>query len=99
MTPRERAWRRRDIELTEAEYEAMLEAQGGVCALCGRPPTAKQALAPDHDHKTGRVRGLVCWTCNLKVIGTLDQYGPKRRWRVILRLADYFHHELDELAA
>ncbi len=90
MTPRERAWHRRGIELTEAGYAEMFAAQGGVCALCGRPPTARQALAPDHDHKTGRIRGLVCWECNKLILGTLDRYGPARRRRVIDRLWDYY---------
>lgn len=44
--------------LREGEYEALLAFQGGVCALCGKPSVRKR-LAVDHDHKTGRVRGLI----------------------------------------
>ena len=44
--------------LAEGEYDALLAFQGGVCALCGRPGVKKR-LAVDHDHKTGRVRGLI----------------------------------------
>ena len=54
---------RRKYGLTLAQYNRMLKAQGGVCKLCGRPPQ-KLALAVDHDHKTKRVRGLLCFTCN-----------------------------------
>lgn len=49
--------------LTEEEYAAVLAFQGGVCAGCGRPPNGIN-LAVDHDHKTGRIRGLLCWLCN-----------------------------------
>ena len=41
----------------------MLAAQRGVCAICGRPPKTRR-LAVDHNHKTGRVRGLLCPWCN-----------------------------------
>lgn len=49
--------------LSPDEYEALLEAQGGVCAICGNPP-AKRRLSVDHDHATGKVRGLLCFRCN-----------------------------------
>lgn len=44
--------------LEEGEYDALLAFQGGVCALCGKPGVKKR-LAVDHDHSTGRVRGLI----------------------------------------
>jgi len=47
------------------DYEFMLEIQKNRCAICGSEPTKKRALAVDHDHKTGQVRGLLCNTCNL----------------------------------
>ena len=46
-----------------AAYELMLAEQGGVCAICQQPPK-KQALSVDHDHTTGRIRGLLCQSCN-----------------------------------
>ena len=46
------------------EYEAILAAQGGVCAICGRPPSVRRKLDMDHDHKTMHVRGLLCVPCN-----------------------------------
>lgn len=49
--------------ITEADYNAMLAAQGGGCAICGNPPKTRR-LHVDHDHKTGRVRGLLCFRCN-----------------------------------
>ncbi len=70
--------------ITEAEYEAILFAQGGVCAICGRAKGISKALAVDHDHKLGSgreaVRGLLCTTCNHVVIG---RYGPEALQRAI----------------
>jgi hypothetical protein len=53
--------------ITIEEYEAMVIAQGGVCALCRKPPYGRRngsKLHIDHDHKTGRIRGLLCYHCN-----------------------------------
>lgn len=60
--------------LTEEDWTARLERQGGVCAVCKRPPS-NGTLHIDHEHKTGwkkmlpilrrnYVRGLACWHCN-----------------------------------
>jgi hypothetical protein len=50
--------------ITVEEYDAMLAAQGGGCAICGRPPRDDISLHVDHDHATGMVRGLTCFRCN-----------------------------------
>jgi hypothetical protein len=66
VTPAEKARARRLktlFNLTPEEYDRILAFQQGVCALCYRPP-GKTRLAVDHNHKTGLVRGLLCWTCN-----------------------------------
>lgn len=57
--------------LTVAEFDAMLAAQGGGCAICSsavNPDT--NSLAVDHCHSTGKVRGILCGLCN-KAIGLL----------------------------
>ena len=51
--------------LTDEDYEQMLAAQGGVCAICESPDPRASAWQVDHDHKTGRVRGLLCRPCNV----------------------------------
>lgn len=55
---------RRDFGITVEQYAEMLASQDGVCAICQKPPT-RVPLAVDHDHQTGRVRGLLCTACNL----------------------------------
>jgi hypothetical protein len=54
---------KRKYGLTIEEFDAMLAAQGGGCAICGYP----DADNVDHDHATGRVRGILCWNCNVGV--------------------------------
>ena len=54
---------RRNYGISLVEYNDLLESQGGVCAICGKPPK-KLALAVDHDHKTKHIRGLLCHRCN-----------------------------------
>ena len=55
---------RNKFGLTPAGYDALFEAQGGVCALCESPPTPGISLHVDHDHGTGEIRGLLCARCN-----------------------------------
>jgi Recombination endonuclease VII len=57
----------RKFNITLSEYNAILEAQGGVCAICGEPERSrrKSYLAVDHCHETGKVRGLLCNQCNV----------------------------------
>ena len=50
--------------ITLDDYNALLKKQGGTCAICKTAPTLKK-LFIDHDHKDGRVRGLLCSRCNL----------------------------------
>ncbi len=42
----------------------MLEAQGGGCFICGRPAREDSSLHVDHDHSTGAIRGILCFSCN-----------------------------------
>lgn len=54
--------------LTADDVNAMLVAQGGSCAVCS---THLERFDVDHDHATGKVRGLVCRRCNIR-LGALE---------------------------
>jgi hypothetical protein len=60
------------VGATPEHYHAQVEAQGDVCAICGKPEramnnagTAVRRLALDHNHTTGQLRGALCSPCNL----------------------------------
>ena len=73
-----RAWQQANMEhrrayqrkyrygIEPAEYERLWTTQKGCCALCDMPAgtAPKGALHIDHDHVSGRVRGLICLRCN-----------------------------------
>lgn len=51
--------------ITEEDFNRMVEEQSGVCAICSKKETVKGGrLSVDHDHITGKVRGLLCTLCN-----------------------------------
>lgn len=62
--------------LTSETFAGLLARQGGTCAICHQPETAiikgkPIRLSVDHDHRTARVRGLLCFRCNA-MIGTMN---------------------------
>lgn len=77
-----RSWLMSSYGITTEQYEAMLEAQGGVCAICGRPPKPERRLAVEHDHKTGRIHGLACHKCNHMLLGVHGR-DPEKYRRVV----------------
>jgi hypothetical protein len=72
---RDRAKVLRRHGLTPADYDTMLAKQGGVCKICGRGPQGDR-LHVDHDHATGKVRGILCVSCNT-TLGKLETYMAK----------------------
>lgn len=72
---RSRKWKSRldyilsDYRLTADEFHAMELRQNYLCKICGKPETAKRhaRLSVDHDHRTGKVRELLCSSCNYKL--------------------------------
>jgi hypothetical protein len=57
----------RTYGLSVADIDRMLAAQHGVCAICHTAP----AIHVDHDHRTGSVRGMLCFRCNA-ALGQFD---------------------------
>lgn len=55
---------KRRYNLTEEEYQNLLDSQNGTCAICKEIPVR---FVIDHDHSSGKVRGLLCDNCNLSV--------------------------------
>jgi hypothetical protein len=71
---------------TPEQYDSMLESQGGKCIVCGSDNLRHGViigLAIDHDHVTGKIRGLLCSNCNT-ALGMLGN-SPER----ILALYQY----------
>lgn len=59
---------KRNYGLTLADYDNMLEEQNGCCVICGKDESENgRRLNIDHDHKDGRIRGLLCNWCNLRL--------------------------------
>lgn len=74
--------------ITVDEYDGMHERQQGLCAICGNsePNVDKRTgepmrLSVDHDHETGRVRGLLCQKCN-RALGLLDDDVDRLKWAI-----------------
>jgi hypothetical protein len=63
------------------DIDALLDYYGYFCPLCSRPVT--EADAVDHDHKTGKVRGVLCQTCNI-TLGVLERGMP------VLKQSEYW---------
>jgi len=61
--------------LTTEQYTDLVNKQAGKCAICGEAPKTLRGLHIDHCHSTGKVRGLLCHTCNVG-IGALRE-DPK----------------------
>lgn len=82
--------------LTQEMFNDIVNSQNGVCAICNKIPIKisksmefRNTLYVDHNHKTGKIRGLLCQKCNVKLaaiedsmflasaIEYLNKYDPK----------------------
>lgn len=61
-----RNYLKRTYGLTLAQFDALLAAQGGVCAICGdsKSGTGRRSFSVDHDAVAGVIRGVLCGPCN-----------------------------------
>lgn len=89
---------KRKYSLSLEDYDALLQAQGGVCAACGHTETMVRRgranpLSVDHSHEDGHIRGLLCNRCN-RALGLL-----RDDWRTIQALLDYLRRDEERLVA
>jgi hypothetical protein len=73
-----RSYLKRKYGVTPEWYDETLAAQGGGCAICGRPPRDDISLHVDHDHRTGELRLLLCFLCN-NLLGDVDDDADRLR--------------------
>lgn len=52
--------------LTQEDFQRLYESQDGKCAICLKLVGGTK-INVDHCHKTGKVRGLLCWNCNIAI--------------------------------
>jgi hypothetical protein len=88
----------RAFGISKVTYDAMMEKQNGVCAICGGVETHKykgevRGLSVDHCHTTGKVRALLCHSCN-HGLGNF-----KDRSAVLRKAAEYVDHHAAQHAA
>ena len=81
--------------ITESQYAKMFDTQQGLCAICHRPETVfdnrsgrTRPLAVDHDHATGKIRGLLCSRCN-HLLGNAQDNSDR-----LLAAACYLEHHV-----
>jgi hypothetical protein len=62
-----RKWRLAKYGITSEEESRMMFSQGGLCAICPKVLSETKDCCIDHDHYTGKVRGILCGACNLLI--------------------------------
>jgi len=62
---------KRAYNLTLKQHKQMYVDQNGCCKICKRP-VPYDKIGVDHSHKTGKIRGLLCWHCNM-FLGHLEK--------------------------
>lgn len=67
-----RALLKREYGITLEQYDKLFKAQNGVCIICGGVNNDGRKLFVDHDHNTGKIRGLLCYQCNLMLGNARD---------------------------
>jgi len=83
---------RRNYNITLEDYNKLFSNQEGKCAICGIPQSElKNKLGVDHNHTTGKVRGLLCNKCNLSLGNIKDDI------KILLNMINYLKKEIEAL--
>lgn len=65
---RKQKWKEQNIDINYEKYQEMFKNQGGKCAICDVDGNQfGKGMCVDHDHKTGKIRGLLCTDCNMGI--------------------------------
>lgn len=62
--------RKRKYGITDDQFDSRFKAQGAACGICRTEDPGPLGWTVDHDHSTGKFRGILCNACN-KAIGLL----------------------------
>jgi hypothetical protein len=76
---------RRTFGISADEFDDLLAAQGGGCAICGVTPTRAASLHLDHCHGSGELRGILCLSCNQGLGNFADDPARLERAAAYLR--------------
>jgi hypothetical protein len=82
----------RKYGITGEQYLALHKFQGGRCAICRRATGRTRRLCVDHDHKTGKVRGLLCRPCNSMLGHLRDDPDAFRRAALYLEATPWVRY-------
>jgi hypothetical protein len=81
---------KKNFDISLSEYDNMCAMQGGVCAICGKINKNGNRLAVDHDHKTGKIRELLCAYCNSALGYACDDKN------ILLKMIEYLNKHCGE---
>ena len=69
ITAKRAQYLKKIYNLNADTYQKMVDSNKGRCHICDRLPKSGKNHNVDHDHKTGEIRGLLCFFCNKYLIG------------------------------
>lgn len=79
-------WPDKTLKECEEERQKMSDAQGARCAICNKHESNfVNRLAVDHNHKTGKVRGLLCFSCNKFKVGRNTIESSRQIYEYLLK--------------
>ncbi len=81
-------WIKTKYGISLEDRDMMRVSQGGLCAICGEPPTGAH-LAVDHCHVTGKIRQLLCTNCNIGLGQFKDSSDILEKAAAYLRRHEY----------
>ena len=69
-------WLKINHKMTLRQYNSLRLLQNNNCAICNRSQFLfERPLYVDHNHKTGKIRGLLCFRCNSQILVVLENYN------------------------